>query len=365
LEIKYMQRALELAKKGKKDVELNPMVGAVIVKNNKVIAEGYHEKFGEAHAERNALSRTNESLENATMYVTLEPCSHYGKTPPCADLIIDNKLKRVVVASLDPNPLVAGKGIKRLKEAGVDVTVGILDEKNQELNKVFFKYIKHKIPFITLKTAMSLDGKIATVTGESKWISNEQSRQITHRLRSEHKAIMVGINTVLKDNPLLNCRLHEAVKQPIRVVIDTSLKIPLSSQIIQTAKTYETIIITSKKADVEKIHALKEHHVEVFEVPLKDQQVDLYQAMKLLGERGINSLLLEGGSALNFSALKQGLVDEAIIFIAPRLIGGELAKTPVAGEGFLTLQDSLNLELLDVKEVNQDIMLHYKVKKEV
>ncbi|MFP4286732.1 MAG: bifunctional diaminohydroxyphosphoribosylaminopyrimidine deaminase/5-amino-6-(5-phosphoribosylamino)uracil reductase RibD [Candidatus Izemoplasmataceae bacterium] len=357
----YMKEALALAEKGKRSVDLNPMVGSVIVKDGLVIGKGYHERFGCAHAERNAINHATKPLEGSTMYVTLEPCSHHGKTPPCADYIIEHKLKKVIVASLDPNPLVAGRGIKKLQDAGIEVEIGLLDEENRALNKVFYKYMTKKMPYVTLKTAMSLDGKIATHTHDSKWITNPSSRMIVHEMREEHKAIMVGINTVLKDDPLLNTRTQNPKFHPIRIIVDSTLKIPLESRIVQSASTYETIILSSINQDETKQKALEKLGVKVLTITSSNKLIDLKKALKKLAEIGINSILLEGGGTLNEAMLKSGLVDEVVAFIAPKIIGGKDALTPVEGKGIDKLSDALTLTLMNTKVIEGDLMVTYRV----
>ena len=244
-----MRRAIELAKKGGGYVHPNPLVGCVVVNNGEIIAEGYHEKYGEYHAERNALLRCKSETKGASLYVTLEPCCHYGKTPPCTEIIIEKGIKKVFVGILDPNPLVAGKGVKILQDAGIEVEVGLCEDEIRELNKVFLKYITTKHPYVIMKTAMTLDGKIAAFTGDSRWVTNEESRKLVHELRSEMAAVIVGIGTVLADDPMLNVRLEGNPHQPIRIVVDSNLRIPVDSQLVKTAKEYRTIIATTRHND--------------------------------------------------------------------------------------------------------------------
>ena len=285
-----MELAIKLAKKGEGKVNPNPMVGAVIVKDGIVIGEGYHEKYGEGHAEVNAFKSLKEDPSGATMYVTLEPCSHYGKTPPCADKIIKNNIKRVVIGMIDPNPLVAGNGVDKLKKAGIEVKVGVLEEKCKKLNEVFIKYILSKKPFVVLKTAMSLDGKIATRTGESKWISSEKSRLQVHNLRNKLSAIMVGVNTVIKDNPELTCRIENG-NNPIRIIVDSTLRIPMNSKVLQN-KDNKTIIATTKRANIKNMQELLKKNINVLIIDEKNGQVDLSALIKKLGELNIDSILL-------------------------------------------------------------------------
>lgn len=352
----YMSLALSLAIKGKGKVNPNPMVGAVIVKNNKIIGKGYHEKFGGNHAEVNAIENTSEDLYGSTLYVNLEPCSHFGKTPPCVDKIIQSGIKRVVIASIDPNPLVQGKGIEKLKNAGIEIKTGVLDKENKKLNEIFIKYIKTKTPFIFMKVAMSLDGKIATCKGDSKWISCEESRKCVHKLRRELMGILVGINTVIKDDPMLNCRLENG-KNPIRIIVDTELKIPMSSKIISSAKSIRTIVVTTKKAKLNSIEPLKEKGVEILIVNLKKNLVDLNDMIHKLGELNIDSILIEGGATLNFSAINENIVDKLQVYIAPIIIGGENSKTPVEGEGINYIRESFKLHDLAYKKVGSDILI--------
>lgn len=352
----YMNLALELAKKGKGRVNPNPMVGVVIVKDNKIIAQGYHEEYGNNHAEINAINNAKENLEGSTMYVTLEPCSHYGKTPPCVEKIIETKIAKVVIASLDPNPLVSGNGVKKLVDAGVEVVTGILDYENKKLNEVFMKYIVKKVPFVIMKSAMSLDGKIATKTGESKWISCEESRMNVHKLRNEVMGILVGVNTIIQDNPQLTCRLKNG-KTPIKIIVDSNLRIPLDSKVIKGAHHYRTIIITTSSSKESIVKELESKGVEIIIAESKDNRVDLNDMMKKLGQLNIDSILLEGGATLNFSAVKEGIVDKLQIYIAPKLIGGKVSKTPIGGNGIEKLKDSYQIRDINVKMVSEDILI--------
>lgn len=360
----YMQMALELAKKGKGYVAPNPLVGAVIVKNGKVIGQGYHEAFGGPHAEVNAISSATEDVAGATIYVTLEPCSHVGKTPPCSELLIEKQIKKVVVSMVDPNPLVAGKGLERLKKAGIEVVTGVLEKKSRTLNEVFLSYILSNRPFVVMKTAMSLDGKIATVTGESKWISGEKSREQVHKLRHELTGIMVGVETVIEDDPQLTSRLPGS-KNPIRIVVDSRLKIPLSSKVLQHQDEAKTIVATTEEADVEKMEALKKADVEVLVTEDLSGRVHLGELMAVLGATGIDSILLEGGATINFSALEAGIVDKIQAYIAPIVIGGKMAKTPVEGNGIEKLSQAFHIEHLSVERVGEDMFIEGYVKKEV
>lgn len=360
----YMSLALRLAEKGKGSVTPNPMVGAIIVKNNRVIGEGYHEQYGQPHAEVNAFNSAYEDVENATIYVTLEPCSHFGKTPPCADLIIQKKIKRVVIGALDPNPLVSGRGIKKIKTAGIEVTYGVLAEESQQLNEVFIKFITENTPFVVLKTAMSLDGKIGTSMGESKWISGEKSRENVHKERGNLTGIMVGINTVLRDNPRLTVRVNDA-KNPVRIVVDSQLRIPLGMNILQQQKEAPTIILTTKQAEQEKVDLLTEKGITILIVADRKGKVDLREGMRKLGEMNIDSILLEGGSELNYSSLEAGIVDKIQVYIAPKIIGGNTSPTPVGGKGIDSLGKAFPIEKMKTRMIGEDIFIEGYIKRGV
>lgn len=352
----YMCRALELAKKGEGHVNPNPMVGAVVVKDGRIIGEGYHQKYGDLHAERNALKNCTESPEGAELYVTLEPCCHYGKTPPCTEAIIENRIKRVIIGSPDCNPLVAGKGVQILREAGIEVTEGVLREECDALNKIFFHFIETGKPYVTMKYAMTMDGKIATYTGASKWITGEKARKKVHEDRGRFMAIMAGIGTVLADNPLLTCRI-EGKKSPIRIVCDTHLRIPLNAALVETAKQVPVIIATSQIADAEKKAKLIEAGCEILVLPEKEGVLDLQCLMNELGKRKIDSVLLEGGGILNEAALKSGIVNAVQTYIAPKLFGGAEAKTPVEGRGVGLPEDAFKLKNSKVSFVGEDILI--------
>ena len=356
----YMRLAIEIAKKGAGKVNPNPMVGAVIVKDERVIGQGYHKYYGGNHAEVNAFENLSDSPEGATIYVTLEPCSHYGKTPPCVDKIIANKISKVVVGTLDPNPLVEGRGIKALKEAGIEVITGVLEEECKKLNEVFMKYILYKRPFVVLKTAMTLDGKIATESGESKWITSDKSRQEVHKLRNKLSAIMVGVNTVIKDNPELTCRL-EGGKNPVRIIVDSKLRIPLGSNVV-VDNLAQTIVATTEVADKDKILVLEKLGVKVLIINSKNERVDLKSLMIELGKRDIDGILLEGGATLSFSALEENIVDKIQVYIAPKIIGGEKSKTSIGGKGIEKLSDAIMLNNMTVKSVGTDLLIEAYLK---
>ena len=353
----YMERALELAAKGRGTTTPNPMVGAVIVKNGRIIGEGYHIRAGEGHAEVNAFNNAVDDVTGATKYVTLEPCSHYGKTPPCADKIVEKKIGRVVVGALDPNPLVAGRGIEKIRNAGIPVITGVLAERSIALNEVFMKYIVTKRPFVLLKAAMSLDGKIATAEGESQWISCETSREEVHRLRHELTGIMAGIGTVLADDPMLNCRIPGG-KQPVRIIVDSHLSIPEESKLVCSAKEFPLVVAAVENSDAAKKERLAEQGVKVIEVSADDAgHVDLNILMDCLGEMKIDSILLEGGGRLAEGALKAGIVDKVQFYIAPMLIGGESAKTPVEGRGIAALSEAWHISNWKAEVIGDDIKI--------
>lgn len=352
----YMKRAIELAYKGAGYVSPNPMVGAVIVKNGKIIGEGYHQQYGSNHAEVNAFLNAVEDVTGAEMYVTLEPCSHYGHTPPCAKTIVDKKIKKVYIGSHDPNPKVAGKGIEILKSGGVEVETGVMENECNKINPIFFKYITTKEPYVVLKSAITLDGKIAAYTGDSKWVTNESSRQLVQMLRHNLKAIMVGINTVLADNPRLNCRIENGVN-PIRIIVDSKLRIPLDANVLKLNNTDKCIIATTNYCDKEKKDQLIKMGINVIETNSNDGQVNLKELMTILGELKIDSILLEGGGSLNYSMLNENLVDKAMFFIAPKIIGGKDATTPVEGKGISLMKDAIELKNIEVENIQNDILI--------
>lgn len=355
---KYMRRALRLAQKGEGRVSPNPMVGAVIVKNNKIIGEGYHEYYGGNHAEINAIQNSIEDIRGSDMYVTLEPCSHYGKTPPCAEALIRHGIKNVYVAMADPNPLVSGRGIELLRNAGIHVEVGILRKEAEKVNEIFIKYITTKRPFVVMKTASTIDGKIAAYTGDSKWISCTESRKYVHNLRNRYKGIMVGVNTVIMDNPLLNTRLENGEGiDPVKIIVDSTARIPLDSNVFNQKSSSETIVVVSELADKEKIKAIEDVGGSVIVTPAKDNKVDLNFLMDTVGARGIDSILLEGGGTLNFSAIREGIVHKVISFISPKIVGGKMSLTPVEGEGVPYVKDAVKLKELKTYNIGEDIVI--------
>ena len=357
----YMELALKLAKKGLGRTSPNPMVGCVVVKDGKIVTEGYHHIYGDFHAERVALNKCEEDLTGADMYVTLEPCCHQGKTPPCTDIIIERGIGRVFIGAMDPNPKVAGKGAQILRDHGIQVETGILEKECLELNEVFMHFITRNIPYIAMKYAMTMDGKIATYTGDSKWVTGEEARKHVHQLRKRYSSIMVGIGTVLIDDPMLNCRIETGV-DPIRVICDSHLRIPMESQIVKTAKHIPTIVAHAVH-DEEKEKRLKEAGVDLIFSSV-DGQVDFCDLVKKMAKRGIDSILIEGGGTFHGTVLKSGLVDRIYCYMAPKLIGGKEAKSPVEGDGFSLMKEAVEIDDTEIIKVGRDICITGKARKE-
>ncbi len=358
----YMREALSLAKKGMGFTSPNPMVGAVIVRGGEIIGRGYHKKYGDLHAERTAFAYCDENgidCKGADMYVTLEPCCHHGKQPPCTEAVIAHGIKRVFVGSSDPNPLVAGKGTRILRDHGIEVTEGVLKEECDALNEIFFHFITTGLPFVTMKYAMTLDGKIACYTGESKWITGEAARAHVQQERLRHSAIMAGVGTVLADDPLLTCRLENG-RDPLRIICDSSLRTPLDSNIVRTAEQVPTIIATIS-GDSARAAEYEAAGCRIVRTAAKDGHVDLSELMKLLGSEKIDSILLEGGGELNWSALREGIVSKVQAYIAPKLFGGS-GKNPVGGTGVPFPSEAFMLETCSVSAIGEDILIESRVK---
>ena len=353
----YMQRAIELAARGRGWVHPNPQVGAVIVKDGRIIGEGYHQRCGELHAERNAFASLSESAEGATLYVTLEPCCHVGRTPPCTNAIIEHNIARVVIGSRDPNPLVSGKGAHMLREHGIEVREDFMRSECDALNPVFFHYISTGLPYVVMKYAMSLDGKIACHTGASQWITGELARKHVHDLRGQYSAILVGIGTVLADDPMLNCRI-EGEHQPVRVIADSTLRTPLTSRIVASAREYETIVAYAQENPA-RVQALEAAGVQCVCVPNTQGLVDLEALMRVLGKQKLDSVLIEGGGAVHEAALKAGIVNHVYAYIAPKLIGGSEAKTPVEGMGVSHPDLAAQLCNVHITQLGEDVLLEY------
>ncbi len=362
-ETKFMAHALNLAKKGMGFVSPNPMVGAVIVRDGKIIGEGWHKKYGGLHAERNAFADCDSrgiDCRGADLYVTLEPCCHHGKTPPCTEAVIEHGIKRVFIGSPDPNPLVAGKGVQMLRDHGIEVAEGVMRDECDSLNEIFFRFITTDLPFVTMKYAMTMDGKIACYTGKSQWITGEAARQRVQLERLRHSAIMVGVGTVLADDPMLTCRLDNS-RNPVRIVCDSGLRTPLDSNIVRTANDVPTIIVCA--ADSDKVRKFEECGCEVIVCGDKESgRVDLRELMKILGKRKIDSVLLEGGGELNASALESGIVSKVQTYIAPKIFGGKTAKSPVSGIGADCPDNAFFLEKQSITHIGDDILIESQVK---
>jgi diaminohydroxyphosphoribosylaminopyrimidine deaminase/5-amino-6-(5-phosphoribosylamino)uracil reductase len=356
--IGYMRLAIQLAKKGCGWVNPNPMVGAVIVKDDVVIGQGYHEKYGELHAERKALANCQASTNGATLYVTLEPCCHHGRTPPCTEAIIESGISRVVVGSSDPNPLVAGKGIGILRNHGIEVIENVEKDECDKLNESFFHYIQSRIPYVVMKYAMTMDGKISTRTGKSKWITGSTARRRVHEDRHRYSAIMVGVGTVLADDPMLTCQLENS-RNPLRIICDTGLRTPLQAKVVITTNTAPTLIATSI-TDTNRHQPYLNAGCEIMVLPKRCNHIDLNSLMQRLGERQIDSLLLEGGGTLNWSAIEGGIVNKVQAYIAPKLFGGG-GKTPVEGLGVDCPQEALLLSKPIITQLGDDILLESEV----
>ena len=346
----FMQRALDLARQAKGRTSPNPLVGAVIVKDGKVIGEGYHKKAGTAHAEVHALSAAGENAKGATLYTNLEPCCHWGRTPPCTEALIHAGIAHVYIAEVDLNPSVAGKGVQQLQNAGINVHVGVCEQEASDLNEVHRKYIQTGKPFVILKTAMSLDGKIATASGESQWITSEASRQRGHEVRDAVDAILVGRGTVERDNPSLTTRLHDRKGQDAtRIVLDSHGKTCPDARIFNTESEAGVIIAATAEAPPENVNALDKAGAEVITVPTSHgNRVCFESLMKILGKREITSVLIEGGGEINASAIAAGVVDKVMCFVAPKLIGGQDAPGPIGGVGIRSLADAVNLRRINV-----------------
>jgi diaminohydroxyphosphoribosylaminopyrimidine deaminase/5-amino-6-(5-phosphoribosylamino)uracil reductase len=355
----WMRLALSLAKKGEGKVSPNPMVGAVLTKNGTLIAQGYHRYFGGPHAEVEAMEKARAKAKGATLYVSLEPCSHWGKTPPCTQKIIKAGIKKVIAATLDPNPVNSGKGIEELQKGGIKTEVGILKEEAEKVNEAFFKFMKKRIPFVTVKAAASLDGKIATYKGESKWITSEKSRRFAHRLRDRVDAVLVGVNTIISDDPSL---LPTSKRNFTRIVLDSSLRIPLEARALQDLDKADTIIFTTLQSDKDKLQQLKKKGIKVAMVGEEDRKVSLEEVLKKLGQLEIMNLLVEGGGEIIGSFFEKRSVDKIFLFLAPRIIGGRRALTWVEGKGVNFLKETPFVEINSVKKVGGDLLVEGHVR---
>jgi diaminohydroxyphosphoribosylaminopyrimidine deaminase/5-amino-6-(5-phosphoribosylamino)uracil reductase len=382
-EIYYMREVLSLAEKGTGYVNPNPLVGSILVKNGRIIGRGYHEHFGGNHAEVNAIISAGGSVKDSTLFVNLEPCIHFGKTPPCVDRIIKSGIREVVISHLDPNPIVNGKGAEKLRKAGIKVKVGVLEKKAKFLNEIFLKFITQKKPFIILKAGVSLDGKIAAKSGESKWITGEESRDYVYSLRSKTNAVLVGIKTVLSDNPYLTSHGKGTKINPKKIILDTRGRIPLDFNVFENPK--DLVVITTNLASKVKIKKIEKKGAEVLFAPLENarkfsgisggnsssgdegnsltgfvdknrNRIDLNELLKKLGERNIASILVEGGSEVNGSFIDSKLVDKVLFFISPMIIGGKEAYSSIGGEGISALENACKLKDVSVKRIGQDYL---------
>ena len=350
--IKYMQLVLDLAKKGKGYVYPNPMVACVMVKNNKIISTGYHKFFGAEHAEAVAINNSKIDVIGSTLYVNLEPCNNWGKCPPCVDLIIKSKIKTVVCAMKDVNPLTSGKSFKKLKKAGIKVINGVLEKQAKILNKDYINHIKKVKPYILIKSAVSLDGKIATSCGNSKWISNDKSRIMVHKLRTQFDAILVGKNTVLKDNPVLSSRRYG--KNPVRILLDEKLEIPSTYNVVDG--TIPTIILYDENIKTIPLHYHRDC-IKLIPINFKEAKKDFNVVIEKLNKMALKKIMVEGGGEINAAVLKTGKVNEVMLFVAPIIVGGRTAKTFVEGDGVLNIKDSLKLKKIEVKKIDKDILI--------
>ncbi len=360
----FMARALDLARKGKGRTSPNPAVGAVIVKDNRIVGEGYHRKAGTAHAEVVALKKAGKAAVDATVYVTLEPCCHTGKrTPPCTDALIRADVMRVVIAMRDPNPMVAGKGIRLLKKAGIETITGVMKNEAKRLNEDFTKFITTGLPFVTLKIAQSLDGKIAASSGDSKWITGEKARRHVHRMRNEYDAVMVGVGTVISDDPSLDCRISGG-RNPYRIIVDTSLRIPVKAKLL-SHDDCRTIIATTGDAPDDRKKKLLSAGAKVITVKKRSEHVDLKALMKEIGSHGIMSVMIEGGSRIAASAVRAGIVDKVMFYIAPKIIGGDDAVSSIGGKAPRFIKDSILLENLTATKTGEDILIEGYVRRTI
>jgi diaminohydroxyphosphoribosylaminopyrimidine deaminase/5-amino-6-(5-phosphoribosylamino)uracil reductase len=352
----YIQLALEIAKKGIGEVSPNPLVGCILVKNDRIIGAGYHHKFGANHAEINAIENAKESVDGSTLFINLEPCSHYGKTPPCVDQIIEKKIKRVVIGTLDMNPLVSGNGVKKLKSAGIDVKVGVLENDCVDLNKFFFKYITSRIPYVSLKAAQTLDGRIADSRGGSRWITSVQSRKFVHKLRANYDAVLVGAGTVAKDDPSLTVRLTDG-RNPRRIILDSTLSLKTDKKLFTKNSDQKTILITSKnnkeKGKVKKLETFGVHVL--FAKTDRDGNLNLKSVLRELAKNNIASVLVEGGSRVFSSFVRSGLYDDIFLFISPKIIGEGI---PLIGNiGIKDIKHTLNVKITSYELVGDDLLL--------
>ncbi len=353
-----MNEALRLAGRSRGKTSLNPLVGAVLVRNGRKIATGYHLRAGEPHAEVVALTEAGSGAKGSTLYVNLEPCCHYGKTPPCADLIVKAAIRRVVVGTVDPNPLVAGKGIALLRQAGIEVDVGVLEDRCKQLNEVYLKFITTGIPFVTLKLAQTLDGKIAAKSGDSKWITGEKARRFAHKLRAETDVVLVGRGAVQKDDPELTVRRVKPARKdrPIRVILDSTLRTSPDAKVISSGSC-ETIIAATEAAPLERENALRDAGASIIRTGSRDGRVDIGELLKALGQRGLASVLVEGGAEVAWEFASRRLFDKAVFMIAPKILGGRESVPSVSGAGFPAISDAIELLIHSVRRLGDDLIV--------
>ncbi|WP_090112319.1 bifunctional diaminohydroxyphosphoribosylaminopyrimidine deaminase/5-amino-6-(5-phosphoribosylamino)uracil reductase RibD [Cohnella sp. OV330] len=347
----YMRLALHNAMAMKGQTDPNPLVGSVIVNDNRIVGVGVHMKAGEPHAEIHAIRMAGEHTRGATIYVTLEPCSHHGRTGPCAVAIVEAGIRRVVIAALDPNPLVSGRGVSILREAGIEVIVGVLEDESRKMNEVFNKFIVHRIPFVTLKSAVTMDGKTASYASDSKWITSDAAREDVHLLRNQNVAILVGVTTIVKDDAQLTTRLPNG-RNPVRIVLDSTLRLPLDAKVVTDGEA-PTWVFTTPSYDRDKKEALESAGVTVF-VTGRSGRVDPAEVVRVLGEQMISSLLIEGGSEINASFFERRLVDKLVIYMAPKLIGGRDAPSFLEGTGMEKMNDAVDVSDLSIETVGRD-----------
>ncbi len=352
---KYMAMAMQLALKAQGQTSPNPLVGAVIVKNNQVIAQGFHRRCGLDHAEVDALKKAKARAQGATLYVTLEPCGHFGRTPPCIQAIIESGIKEVVVGTKDPNPVNNGKSIRALNRAGIKTRVGVLESDLRKMNESFFKFIRHQMPFIVIKCAQTLDGKVATATGSSKWITSQKTRALSHRLRDQFDAILVGINTVVKDNPYLDGSSKQ--KKLKKIILDPSLRISLNANVFKHALPSHVIVATIAKASRSKIAQLKAKGIDVILCPTTKKGIDLKWFFKQIALKEITSVLVEGGSRTAQAILSQGFADKIWIFMAPKIIGDQEALSAYDGLNIKDINKALQLKRVNVQLLGEDMFI--------